>query len=293
MPTAARRRTAPRRRPRLPVADQAFASSAHHRPLSFQLRKKAAYFAPHFRASGEALPVSANQSNQLVAFVDRHQIIFRWRSAANMANAIYKQSLTSGSIPFSTGFVSTMSVPGIQRQQRFRRSRRARIQSGHFSLRRALEKESHAQSGPSSCPTVHRSIENPRRNSTRRGTRLYFEPACPLEKNCASIASANQLAAGGFHQVLVGGAKFAAAQLATFHRRRLRANCRRVANALSCCGEALDGTFQSALPSARRRRARRHCGCYSAVAPSDTNPVCESAAARSSTTIEVTSGAAS
>src|SRR3982074_2538413 len=49
--------------------------------------EKRAYFAPYFCAAREAVPIGANQTNQLVAFVDGNKVVLRGNALA-VANPI-------------------------------------------------------------------------------------------------------------------------------------------------------------------------------------------------------------
>src|ERR1700733_2582317 len=64
----------------------------HNRGSLFQFVEKARNLLPDLGSTGKAAPVGANQSDQLVAFVDRQQIIL-WRSkSAGVPDAIDEQS---------------------------------------------------------------------------------------------------------------------------------------------------------------------------------------------------------
>src|SRR5579863_3702229 len=97
--------------------------------------KKRANLAPDFCPAGKPAPVRADQSDQLVAFVDRNEVILRGRSPSDMAHAIDEQGSHIVLHLAQDGIHLHDVSPGIQRKQRFGGPRRARIQGYHFSLR--------------------------------------------------------------------------------------------------------------------------------------------------------------
>src|SRR5277367_424072 len=70
-------------------------SGIHHRPGRSRLHlcKEFRDLPPDFGAAGQTGPMASDQPNKLVAFVDRHDVMFRVCESTGVADAIDEKSL--------------------------------------------------------------------------------------------------------------------------------------------------------------------------------------------------------
>src|SRR5580693_3386506 len=179
--------------------------------------KKCANLPPHFRAAGKAAPVGADQSDQLVAFIDGDQIILGRRSLSNTPDTIDQQCAHVVLHPAQNWIRLHDVGPGVQGKQRFRGSRGAWIQGDYFFVQRTLEKKRHLNRNHQSVPLGVRQLKITKEQDLTRNA-FVFCPALPLEENRAGSASANQFAAGGLDQVFMHFCEFQAAHFAALDR---------------------------------------------------------------------------
>src|SRR5277367_200243 len=110
---------------------------------ALQRGEKRADFAPHFGAAGKSAPVGADQSDQLVTFINRDQVIFRGDGAAVVADAVDEQRGHVGFHRFQDGVGLLDIHPSFQRQQRFGGPGGTGVERDHLRVRRAVEEERH------------------------------------------------------------------------------------------------------------------------------------------------------
>ena len=129
---------------------------------------------------------AADQTDQLEALVDRHQIIF---GAARLANArCDSPAALRRRLPSSSNRIFCDDlVPGIEREQATRWRRPDWDTARSRALRRALEKERHVDRHHQAVPLAIGHLKSGRKR-TRRGTRLYFVSPWLLKR----IAQASQ-----------------------------------------------------------------------------------------------------
>src|SRR5271170_7786622 len=190
-------------------------------PASFlQPAKKLAKLAPNFRAARKPPPMRADQTHQLVAFIDGREVILRRARPARRANTVCQQGYDVR-FHFAQHRICLRDViPCVEWQQRFDRPRRTRIKSNHFSVRAAVKKESHLDGNHQTFPLAVRHLKILKKQHRTRNT-FVFCAALAIKQNCASTASANQFVRGWFNHVLMLGKQLTAAHLAAFHRRPL------------------------------------------------------------------------
>src|SRR5579859_2176777 len=63
---------------------------------ALQLSEELAQFLPNFRAPRQPFPMHANQTHELVALVDRKQVIFRGRMSPRVSQAVREQGFHVG-----------------------------------------------------------------------------------------------------------------------------------------------------------------------------------------------------
>src|SRR5580704_16068450 len=68
----------------------------HNSRLGPEIRKEASDFPPHFRPPGQSPPVDSNQADQLIARVNRDDVILRRSRSARLADAVYQQGFNVG-----------------------------------------------------------------------------------------------------------------------------------------------------------------------------------------------------
>ena len=144
-----------------PRPDRSF-RPAKNRPISSQTSVPAR----------QAAPVRADQADQLVALVDAA----RGSSSRAAPTRLTSSASTSGSSSRRTGFVRDQRLPGLQRQQRLGRPRRAWVQGDDPARRRAVQEEGQVDRQVQALPLLVRQAEVGQ-ESTRRGTRRYLAAA--------------------------------------------------------------------------------------------------------------------
>src|ERR1700683_657951 len=192
--------------------------------------EECADFAPHFGAAGKPAPVHADQSDELVTLIDRHQIIFRSDTGSVVPDAIDEQRGYIRLHHFQDGIGLLNVHPRFQRQQRFGGPGGTGVERDHSTVWRALEEESHINRNHQPVPLSVCKLKI-RQELRAAWNSFVFCAALPVEKNRAGLAGADQFAAGGLDKMLVLGRQFAAAHFATLDRcslaRKLAKSCKR------------------------------------------------------------------
>src|ERR1700730_8554822 len=125
---------------------------SNHRGPLLQSVEEMADLLPDLGSAGKASPVGANQAYQLVTVVDREHIVLRSSKPPNSSNPVDEQSFNVR-FHFLQPWIGVLDfLPGLQRQQRLSRPRRAWIKSDNPCIRRALEEESHADRNHQALP---------------------------------------------------------------------------------------------------------------------------------------------
>src|SRR5271155_608591 len=231
---------------------------------TLQRGEERADFAPHFGAAGKPAPVGADQSDQLVTFIYRDQIIFRGDGTAVVPDAVDEQRGHVRLHRFQDGIGLLDIHPGFQREQRFRRDGGTGVKRDHFSVRRAVEEECHFNGDHQSVPLGVGQLKIREELHAARNS-FVFRAALPIEKNRAGLAGADQFAAGGLDEVFVLGKKLAAAHFAALDGRAL---ARKLAKG---CERAFLQRWKrrshiSHRSAGRARRTRRQCPGHLRVA---------------------------
>src|ERR1700733_7018524 len=197
---------------------------------TLQRAEECADFAPHFGAAGKPAPVRADQSDQLVTLIDRHQIIFRSDTGSVVPDAIDEQRGYIRLHHFQDGIGLLNVHPRFQRQQRFGGPGGAGVERDHSSVWRALEEESHVNGNHQPVPLSVCKLKI-RQELRAAWNSFVFCPALPIEENRAGLAGADQFAASRLDQMFVLGCQFAAAHFAALDgcalARKLAKSCKR------------------------------------------------------------------
>src|SRR5271155_1761790 len=109
-----------------------------------QFVEEVADLLPDFGSAGKAAPVDANQADQLVALVDWEDEVLRRGDPARVSNPVDEQGFDIG-LHFLQYRIGVLDVlPGLKREKRLGCAGGAGIKGDHPCIRRAAEKESHA-----------------------------------------------------------------------------------------------------------------------------------------------------
>src|ERR1700694_2088149 len=158
----------------------------------------------------------ANQANELVAFIDGKQVIFRRRMSARISQTIRQESFHVRLHSLEYRVAGGNVVPRFQRQQRLHCSCRTGIHRNHSIFKAVLEKKCHVNRDHQAIPLgVTESEIGKGAHAPRYTFELYSLAA---EQNCASLAGAEKPSLRQFDQVRVIGTKSETAQLTTFER---------------------------------------------------------------------------
>src|SRR5271156_130790 len=174
---------------------------------------------PDFRAAAKALPVRANQTNELVAFIDGHDRVDGGPGSAWMADAIHQQRFDVRLHLIQRRIFPRNFIPAFERQKRFGSARGARIKRGDSAFRRAMVEKRHVDRNPHGFPLRIRHLEVGKPADAARNA-FIFQSCLMAEKNRASFAGANKFSLNRLDQVLMfvrqrDGAKLAALDIGT------------------------------------------------------------------------------
>src|SRR6185295_11162751 len=100
------------------------------------------------------MPMRANESDELVALINRQQIIFR-----SAAHAVHQQRLRVRLHLLEHGVAAAYFIPRLEVQQRLGGSRRTWVKRDNFSRRAAVEKKRHADRNQQALPLRIRQLE--------------------------------------------------------------------------------------------------------------------------------------
>src|ERR1700683_4195140 len=198
----------------------------------FQAAEEFAQFLPDFGAAGKAFPVHANESHELVAFVDGKQVVVGGGVSTGVAEAVDEQAFDVGFHFIQNRIARDDVVPGFEREQRLGCAGRAGIERDYAVLKTAAKKKRHVDGDHQGVPLGVVEIECGS-GADAAGNSLELN-SLAAEEQGAGVAGAENLALCYFDQVRVIGAQAQAAHFATLERAL-------AAGELAQCSEAVGG----------------------------------------------------
>src|SRR5271156_4136876 len=89
--------------------------STNHVRLQSQVREKSPYLCPNLRSSRKSSPVGTDQSNELVAFINRRNVILGLRDSMGMAYPIDQQCFYIGQEAAQRSIALCNLIPSLER----------------------------------------------------------------------------------------------------------------------------------------------------------------------------------
>src|ERR1700722_4549314 len=141
----------------------------------------------------------ANQTDQLVAFVDRKHVVLCCRISARITQTVDQQYFYIRLHLIQDRVARHNVVPGFERKQRFSRARGARIERDNAVLKATAEEKRHVNRNHQTTPFGVGKIESGKGTYPPRHT--FVLHTLPTKEKSAGIAGAEQLASRYFNQV--------------------------------------------------------------------------------------------
>src|SRR5580704_3619299 len=162
----------------------------------------------------------ANQPHELVAFIDWHDRVAGAASSARMADPIHQKRLDVRFHLIQRRIFARNFVPAFERQKRFGRASRTRVEGGDPRFRRGVKEKRHVDGNSQRLPLAigHAKIRKPT-DAPRHA--FIFQPSLMAKQNRASFASTNEFSLGWLDQMLMFVPKRSAAKLASLNVRAL------------------------------------------------------------------------